>query len=83
MKLIFIVGAGEPREIQGFKNLNRGQRLYEDILNTVSLVYFVWYNEIYLRRALLISQETDVGRHSSKVYENQGCKLQSYWTAKD
>lgn len=41
MKLIFIVGAGEPREMQGFKKLNRGQRLYEDILNTVSLVYFV------------------------------------------
>lgn len=78
MKLIFIVGASEPREIQGFKNLNRGQGSYEDILNIVSLVYFVWYNEIYLRRALLISQENDVGRHGSKVHENQDCKLQSY-----
>lgn len=78
MKLIFIVGASEQREIQGFKNLNCGQGPYEEILNTVSLVYFVWYNKIYLRRALLISQETDVGWHGSQVYENQGYKLQSY-----
>lgn len=78
MKLIFIVGASESREIQGFKNLNCGQESYEEILNTVSLAYFVWYNEIYLRRALLISQKNDVGQPGSKVYENQGCKLQSY-----